>query len=49
MRTDLELVLPDAFLPTHADAVAATKPASGDDAGTKVTFWKSPLVTAQGT
>ena len=45
-RTELELVLPDAFLPTEADAAAAAKQASGTDADTKATFWKSALETA---
>ena len=48
-RTELELVLPDAFLPDAAAADQAAKPASGEDADTKANFWKSALETVPGT
>jgi hypothetical protein len=48
-RTELELTLPDAYLPTDAEAAAAAKPASGEDAATKANFWKSAVETTPGT
>jgi prophage tail gpP-like protein len=47
-RTQLELTLPAAFMPTAQEMDAAAKPASGDDTDTKAAFWSGANQSAPG-